>query len=369
MKTKTFVICLVAYVILSIGAFAQKYADAYPVSPTYVDPMSSSGVNVQNSADSTYIDASVETYTPNFEKVSPKFEQFLEQNTVKIERKTKNYYEIRYTLVMSKAQFAEFKNKLNEWNCQTITLSETTRYISQEKNAKTSRINELQTKISERNESLLTAESESRRELLQDRNAEDKGKIRECENEMRALDSKNGTVVLSVTLMREPTTPNETQKIKFVNMPGFEYSIFMPENPKAGISAEYYNGYMLKYLFTKGKSYVTVGAFKAVDVPQNDSLMYSDIFNFSFGQDFYSRHLGRGGRKFLNLYSGYNVGYLAYTGEKSSLKNVYVSPAIGIEVFKNNFMLFDTKMTYILPFSENLNLRGLQFAAALNFVF
>ena len=270
---------------------------------------------------------------------------------------------------MSKAQFAELKNKLNEWNCQTITLSETTRYIPQEKNAKNTKINDLQTKINDRNESLLSTESESRRELLQDRIAEDKAKIRECENEIRELDSKNGTVVLGITLMREPTTPSETQKIKFVNMPGFEYSIFMPENPKAGISAEYYNGYMLKYLFTKGKSYVTVGAFKAVDVPQNDTLMYSDIFNFSFGQDFYSRHLGRGGRKFLNLYSGYNVGYLAYTGEKSSLKNVYVSPAIGIEIFKNNFMLFDTKMTYILPFSENLNLRGLQFAAALNFVF
>ena len=55
-------------------------------------------------------------------------------------------------------------------------------------------------------------------------------------------------------------------------MPGFEYSVFMPENPKAGISATCYNGYMLKYFFTRGKSYVTVGAFKAVDVPSSDLL-------------------------------------------------------------------------------------------------
>ncbi|MBQ6668413.1 MAG: hypothetical protein IJM65_09905 [Bacteroidales bacterium] len=47
----------------------------------------------------------------------------------------------------------------------------------------------------------------------------------------------------------------------------------------------------------------------------------------------------------------------------------YVSPAIGIELFKNNFMLFDTKVNYILPFVKNLNMRGLQFAASLNFVF
>ena len=345
MKTKTLIICLVAFVMMASGATAQ------------------------NRADSTYIDASVETFTPNFEKVSSKFEQFLEQNSVRIDKKTKDFYEIKYSLVMWKAQFADLKNKLDEWKCQTIKLTETTRYIPQEKNAKTSKINELQTKINERNASLRTAETESRREHLQDLISENKGEIREYESDIRDLDSKNGTVVLDITLMREPTTPSASMKVRFVNMPGFEYSVFMPENPKEGISADLYNGYMLKYLFTKGKSYVTVGAFKAADVPQNDTLMYSDIFNFSFGQDFYSRHLGRGGRKFLNLYSGYNIGFLAYSGKKSSLKNFYVSPAIGIELFKNNFMLIDTKMTYMLPFSDNLNLRGLQFAGAVNFVF
>ncbi|MBR4625616.1 MAG: hypothetical protein IKO56_08805, partial [Alphaproteobacteria bacterium] len=206
--------------------------------------------------------------------------------------------------------------------------------------------------------------------LLQDCFDEDEDNIREYQNEIRELESKNGTVVLDIKLMRELTTPSASMKIRFVNMPGFEFSVFMPENPQEGISAEYYNGYMLKYLFTRGKSYITIGAFKASEIPPNDSLMYSDIFNFSFGQDFYSRHLGRGGRKFLNLYSGYNIGLLTYKGKTSSHRNIYISPAIGIELFKNNFMLFDTKMTYILPFSENnLNLRGLQFAAALNFVF
>ncbi len=344
MKTKTLIFCL-ALVMLASGALAQ------------------------NRADSTYIDASVETYTPNFDKVSILFEQFLEQNSLGIEQKDKDYFEIKYTLVMWKSQFADLKNKLNEWKCQTIKLSETTRYIPKEKNSKISQINELQTKISDRYASHVTAETESRRELLQDRISEDKGKIRELENVIRELDSKNGTVVLYITLMREPTTPNASMKIRFVNMPGFEYSVFTPENPTEGISAEYYHGYMLKYLFTKGKSFVTVGAFKAADVPKADTLMYSDIFNFSFGQDFYSRHLGRGARKFLNLYSGYNIGYLAYSGKKSSLKTVYVSPSIGIELFKNNFMLLDTKMSYMLPFSENLHLRGFQFAASLNFVF
>ena len=293
----------------------------------------------QDRADSTFIDATVETYTPNFEKVSPQFEQFVEQNCVRIEEKTKDYFVITYTLVMKKSQFADLKTKLDEWKCQTIKLKETTRYIPQEKIR------------------------------LQDRYSDDEDRIREYQNEIRELESKNGTVVLDIRLMREPTTPSASMKIRFVNMPGFEFSVFKPENSKEGIAADLYYGYMLKYLFTKGKSYITVGAFKADEVPQNDTLMYSDIFNFSFGQDFYSRHLGRGGRKFLNLYSGYNIGFFAYSGKKSSLKNFYVSPAIGIELFKNNFMLIDTKMTYMLPFTDNLYLRGFQFAAAVNFVF
>lgn len=327
------------------------------------------GVFAQKGVDSSYIAVTGKSYTPNFDKVSPKFEQYIEQNALSIAQKSKDYYTVSYSLVMSKTQFAELKAKLDEWRCETISINETTKFIPQEKKNRRAEIQQLQSSINERNENLLVAEEQGWRERLQKRNESDLEKIREYENEIRELDSKMGSVWIDITLMRELTTPNETQKVKFVNMPGFEYSVFMPENPKAGISATCYNGYMLKYLFTRGKSYVTVGAFKAVDVPSSDLQMYSDLFNFSFGQDFYSRHLGRGGRKFLNLYSGYNVGYLACTGAESTLHNFYVSPAIGIELFKNNFMLFDTKVNYILPFVKNLNMRGLQFAASLNFVF
>ena len=82
----------------------------------------------QYRADSTFIDATVETYTPNFEKVSPQFEQFVEQNCVRIEEKTKDYFVITYTLVMKKSQFADLKNKLDEWKCQTIKLTRLCHY-------------------------------------------------------------------------------------------------------------------------------------------------------------------------------------------------------------------------------------------------
>ena len=328
------------------------------------------GVFAQKGIDSTYIAVTGKSYTPNFDKVSPKFEQYIEQNALSIEEKSKDYYTVSYSLVLSKTQFSELKAKLDEWRCETISINETTKFIPQEKRNIRSEIQKLEAAVQERDKQLLTAEDNSwNKDRLQKLNESDREKIRDYEKELREMDGKMGTVSVDISLMRELTTPNETQKIKFVNMPGFEYSVFMPENPKAGISANCYNGYMLKYLFTRGKSFVTVGAFKAVDVPSTDLQMYSDLFNFSFGQDFYSRHLGRGGRKFLNLYSGYNVGYMACTGEESTLHNFYVSPAIGIELFKNNFMLFDTKVNYILPFVKNLNMRGLQFAASLNFVF
>ena len=79
MKTKILLVCI-AFVMMACKALAQ------------------------NRADSTYIDASVETYTPNFDKVSTLFEQFLEQNSLRIEQKTKDYFEINYSLVMLKNQ-------------------------------------------------------------------------------------------------------------------------------------------------------------------------------------------------------------------------------------------------------------------------
>lgn len=69
---------------------------------------------------------------------------------------------------------------------------------------------------------------------------------------------------------------------------------------------------------------------------------------------------------FLNVYSGYNIGFSAYTSEDKTLKTLYISPSVGCEIFKNNFVLWDFKVNYVLPFSHNYELRGLQFATSLN---
>jgi hypothetical protein len=125
----------------------------------------------------------------------------------------------------------------------------------------------------------------------------------------------------------------------------------------------------LKYLFTKGKSYASVGAYKSLKSPSDTSRFYSELFVINFGQDFYSRHLGRGNKKMGNLYSGYTLGYMIATNDSRKSDILYLSPSVGLELFKNKYLLWDVKANYMIPFTYNRNLRGIAFNTSLNFVF
>jgi len=173
---------------------------------------------------------------------------------------------------------------------------------------------------------------------------------------------------VSLTIMEEMTSPQES-KVTFVNMPGVEYSYLKIENPNDTVSSAYYQGYFLKYLFTKGKSYASVGVYQSTQKPAGDSTIFSELFVMNFGQDFYSRHFGRGGNKFGNLYSGYTVGYIAASNEVRSQDIFYLSPSVGLELFKNKYILWDTKINYLIPFSYQRNLRGFGLNTSINFVF
>jgi hypothetical protein len=193
-------------------------------------------------------------------------------------------------------------------------------------------------------------------------------KIFKKEKELLPYIQKTHNYTINVTLSEEITSP-ENSKISFVNMPGFEYSYLTIESPNSGISSKHYQGYLLKYLFTKGKSFATIGAYSSTQNQSSNDSIFSELFVIGFGQDFYSRHLGRGSRKFLNLYSGYNAGYMLATGAKSKANIFYVSPTIGLEIFKNKYILLDTKFTYLIPFTDNKNLRGYTLNTSINFVF
>lgn len=157
---------------------------------------------------------------------------------------------------------------------------------------------------------------------------------------------------------------------KWVNMPGAEFSLLRVENPKKGISSNFYSGLQVKYIFTKGKDYIQLGAWKSTSSAL-DSSTFKELFLFSFGQDFYSKRWGKGSRKFLNLYTGYNTGILLLSDGNNRVILPQLSPAIGLDIFKTKHVLLDTRVNYFLPISSKYyeNLRGLTFSASFNFVF
>jgi hypothetical protein len=149
-----------------------------------------------------------------------------------------------------------------------------------------------------------------------------------------------------------------------------EYAYLFTENPKAGVSYAMYQGVFVKYLFTKGKSYCSLGALKAVNPVLSDTSAYDEMFNFTIGQDWYSRHLGRGNNKFFNLYIGYEAGVSMAHNSKAATGIPFVSPSTGVEIFKNKFLLFDTNLNYYQPLAEqNRDMRGWKVATSVNFTF
>jgi hypothetical protein len=164
---------------------------------------------------------------------------------------------------------------------------------------------------------------------------------------------------------------NPYSDVMFVHMPGAEANYLLVENPTSGISASAYMGYSLKYLFTRGKSYFSVGALKpATPLPKSDSAAVKDIFSLTFGQDFYNRHLGRGKRKFMNLYIGYHAGVSNARTYNSDQIFAHVAPVTGLELFKNKYFNLDVNGAYFIPLNNySYTLRGFKFNASLNFSF
>ncbi len=167
----------------------------------------------------------------------------------------------------------------------------------------------------------------------------------------------------------DETVDLTSSEISWVNMPGVSADLMITENPLNGTSAEQYMGYHIKYLFTRGKSFATIGAFKKFSTEATDSSTFNEMFNLGFGQDFYSRYFGRGKNKFLNLYTGYTVGGIFATSDYRKASFFYLEPHFGLELFKNKYILIDNKVGYFVPTRYNRNLRGIHYNISFNFVF
>ena len=125
-------------------------------------------------------------------------------------------------------------------------------------------------------------------------------------------------------------------------------------------------------MFTRGKSYFNLGVYRAIDNNTADTSLINELFMMNFGQDFYPRNFGRGKRRFLNLYTGYQIG--GFISNQNNNKNSVFIPnanlSFGVELIKTKHILVDNKVSYFLPLNElNRNMRGILYQASFNFVF
>lgn len=205
-------------------------------------------------------------------------------------------------------------------------------------------------------------------------------KAREIDNQIFRLEEdliearqqvRGNQVRLTLEEPSEPPTTTGKSWVEFTNMPGGEFTFLSIENPKEGISSSSYAGGSVRYLFTKGKSYLVLGVLKSLDAHPGDSTIFEDIFLYGYGTDFYPRHFGRGQRSYLNLYSGFTVGGLFLSSLKGNRHLVQVTPHIGLELYKGKQVLLDVRGGYVLPLDSDLNLhlRGWTLSPSLNFVF
>lgn len=192
------------------------------------------------------------------------------------------------------------------------------------------------------------------------------------EKRLAVVKNRSNSFVYNITLSEDIGTPQKNRKwnVQYVNMPGLEYSYLRVDNPQKGISSEVYQGAGIKYLFTRGKSFITFSVMKNISAV-SDSLTFKELFTYGFGQDFYPHHFGGGKRKFLNLYTGYNIGGIFATSNSSSMGLPYITPSVGLEIYKNKYILLDSKVGYFIPIDKNtnFNLRGILTNVSFNFVF
>jgi len=294
---------------------------------------------------------------------------FIQQNSIRIQTQTEDKINLDlkfYLTVDEYKKWNELLPKLGYISSKTASsVSNLTRvndinleinYLSQ----KNKSYSEILGKIDEKSPSYLTLWNEQK--ILEE-------KIFNLQRELIYLNKKENKFVITLDLNQEITSPEETG-VSFINMPGIEYSYLTISEPKKGLSASYYQGYFVKYMFTKGKSYANIGIYKNSNSATSDSSSYSEMFLLAFGQDFYSRHMGRGKRNFLNLYSGYTTGGILASSAFTNKTMFYISPSIGLEIYKNKYMIIDTKVNYFLPLTDvNRNLKGISYNTSINFVF
>ena len=157
----------------------------------------------------------------------------------------------------------------------------------------------------------------------------------------------------------------------FINMPGFETKFFNLENPGSQGMSDRYLGGSLRYMFTKGRSYFLIGILKPLDGTGGGQDLINDIVIYGIGKDFYPRYFGQGRNTFLNPFSGFEAGGMVLTSD-SGIDHIFtVEPHIGVELFKNKYVIIDARIGYLFPLDEEKvkSHRGFTQNLSINIVF
>ena len=197
-------------------------------------------------------------------------------------------------------------------------------------------------------------------------------RLADLRQQLAVLAARSGQAYVMLRLYDEVSFPTGNRRVSFVNMPGVEFGYLRLDNPKVGLTSPAYQGYALKYLITRGKSYVNLGVYKPTVGNSTDEKFINELFVINFGQDFYPRNFGRGRRKYLNLYTSYQLGgfIINRNGDKGSEFIPNLNLGLGVELLKTRHVLFDVKGSYFVPLNDrSRDLRGILGQAAFNFVF
>jgi hypothetical protein len=321
----------------------------------------------QSSSFKTTLDATV--YVLNFPSAKSKVKEFIINSAAPVinERESKASFHVE--IDMQESSLKNFDSLIASLGYITNRELKTVNYSERIAQLKVQR-DYLKNKINVYNTELARPDIDKERYYQywqQVRNFEEE--IFKIDQDIASSTVVNSSIMVSLDLVDEVTSPTGS-KVSFVNMPGIEYSLLKIENPAPGISGSLYRGILLKYMFTKGKSYVTLGAYKDVSGnPLNDTVRIQEMFQFGFGQDFYPKHFGRGNNKFFNLYTGYSIGGFFATSNTRSQTICNLNAYFGIELFKSRHILIDNRVGYFVPLTYNRDLRGLLYNVSFNFVF
>lgn len=314
----------------------------------------------------------VTVYASRFEESKRDMNNFIRKHAVRVQRKDEMQERFTAEFIMAETRLIQLDSLIGRLGYAIENSLTSQNYQLNIRQLKQNLQDE--TEEQERLRGLLNnpANTPEQRNQFQNRLDNSLGNRKRQLQELRNYEDYDSLAFVTVNIYDEITYPTGNQRIAFVNMPGLEFSLLMPENPRAGVSAELYRGYLIKYLFTRGKSYLDLGVYKAVANNRADSTLINELFLINFGQDFYPKHFGRGKRKYLNLYTCYQIGgfIINRNNEKHNTFNPNLNLGLGVEIFKSKHILLDNKVTYFLPLNElNRNLRSLTYNASLNFVF